>query len=105
MSGARHYQITRGENTEREEAEKQQRLEVLGANFRTYVAGRQGARLPCALCACYTLGRVALTATRYISLCPEHDAWDVAALVYVEDIDDRSALNAAYDARRARTSG
>lgn len=106
-SGPRHRVFERAPDQEREEAEKQHRLETLGQFFRTYRApGPAPAHLNCALCARVTLNRVALTSARYIPLCLEHDAWDAASLVYVEGIDAREELAAAYAEReRARTSG
>lgn len=83
-----------------EESQKQTRLEALGENFQCFTApGVQPAHLPCMLCDRPTLGRVRFTPACYIALCPDHDAWTVASLVYVDETS-RDELPDAYEARR-----
>lgn len=89
-------------NDQVEEARKQTRLEELGQHFRVYTApGSQPAFLPCVICMRSTLGRIQLSSMRYAVACPDHDAWTVASLVYVEAVSQDEIWD-AYQARRSR---
>lgn len=103
--GAQHRIYSRA-GQEREEADKQRRLEELGANFRLHRLtgwGKEG-HAPCRLCEQLTLRRVSVSPALSFPLCSKHDDWDAASLCYVEGLDGPELVAAYAERESARKS-
>ncbi len=103
MNGARHRVVVSRQDIEREreEAEKQARLEALGEAFqiKPMFPPSIGAYL-CHRCMCYAKREIRLPKAEWLFICECCDAWDVASLAYVEQLQGQD-LRDAYQARRS----